>query len=140
VSDALSRDYNRSDEELTEILRTFVPEQIPPHFEIVPLPNEISSWLISVLQKLPVKMQLQEQQHTKTKLGCGVDGKSTPIPSVSLTTSTLMDSKVLAELNSWEPLPWLSGKDASRDQLMIPWSKAQSEIPFLCGSDLPGER
>jgi hypothetical protein len=109
VSDALSRDYNRSDEELTEILRTFVPEQIPPHFEIVPLPNEISSWLISVLQKLPVKMQLQEQ-HTKTKLGCGVDGKSTPIPSVSLTTSTLMDSKVLAELNSWEPCHGSQGR------------------------------
>ena len=64
------------------------------------------------------------------KLGRGVDGKFTPIPSVSPTTSTLMDSTGTAKLNSWEPLPWLSGKDASRDQLMIPWLKAQSELPF----------
>ena len=58
VSDALSRDDDRDDEELTRVLRTFVPSQLPGHFEIVPLPNEISSWLISLLQRLPVKEQL----------------------------------------------------------------------------------
>ena len=46
VSDALSRDDDRSDEELINILKTFVPSQVPEHFTIVPLPNKIASWLI----------------------------------------------------------------------------------------------
>ena len=72
VANALSRDDDRSDEELTKILRTFVPEQVPKHFTIVPLPNEIVSWLTSLLQMLPEKAQLQEK-HTRTKLGRGVE-------------------------------------------------------------------
>ena len=57
VADALSlsRDDNRDNEELTNILCSFVPQQVPSHVEIVPLLNKISSWLTSVLQKLPVK-------------------------------------------------------------------------------------
>ena len=74
VSDALSKDDDRSDEELIKIFCTFTPTQIPDHFKIVPLPGEISSWLTSLLQRLPVKEQLRER-HTRTKLGSGQDGK-----------------------------------------------------------------
>ena len=69
---ALYRDDGRSDAELSNILCTLVPSQIPENFEIVPLPNKIISWLTLLLQKLPVKKQLQEK-HTSTKLGRGVD-------------------------------------------------------------------
>ena len=55
VSDALSRDDDRTDEELTNILCTFCPVQLPDHFKIVPLANKIVSCLTSLLQKLPVK-------------------------------------------------------------------------------------
>eukprot|EP00956_Cyclotella_meneghiniana_P001492 scaffold1687_cov40-Cyclotella_meneghiniana.AAC.3 len=41
VSDALSRDDDRSDEELTRLLYLHCPEQMPQHFEIAPLPQEI---------------------------------------------------------------------------------------------------
>ena len=74
VADALSRDDDRTDQELTFLLHKFCPSQMPKHFKIVPLPAEISSFLISVLQKLPVKKQLQER-HTVTKIGRGPDGK-----------------------------------------------------------------
>ena len=60
VADALSRDHDRTDEELTYLLFKFCPSQMPRHFKIAPLPAEINSYLISVLQKLPVKKQLQE--------------------------------------------------------------------------------
>ena len=59
VSDALSWDDDRKDNELINIFRSFTPSKIPDHFEIVPLPKEISSWLISLLQRLPVKEQLR---------------------------------------------------------------------------------
>ena len=70
VSDALSRDDDRSDNELINIFRSFTPSQIPDHFEIVLLPREISFWLISLLQRLPVKEQLLER-HMRTKIGRG---------------------------------------------------------------------
>jgi hypothetical protein len=70
IADALSRDEDRTDNELTSILYCFVPHQMPNLFRIVPLPKEIVSWLISLLSKLPVKEQYREA-HTRTKLRCG---------------------------------------------------------------------
>ena len=39
----LSRDDDRSDVDLTIILRLCVPSQVPNHFEIAPLPTDIVS-------------------------------------------------------------------------------------------------
>ena len=129
VSDALSWDNDRSDEELTHIFRLHTPSQIPSHFKIVPLPKEISSWLILLLQRLPVKEQLQER-HTRTKLGRGQDGKSTPSQLGSTTTSSSTTSPAANGPDSWKPLPWLSAKGGFQDSLMTPWLRAQSEVPF----------
>jgi hypothetical protein len=128
VSDALSRDDDRSNEELTNILRTFVPEQVPENFEIQPLPNEIVLWLTSVLQQLPVKEQLRER-HTRTKLGRGGDGSNTSDPSELLRMSSSTDSAEDSASKSWAPLPWLCVAQDFRHQLMIPWLREQSEIP-----------
>jgi hypothetical protein len=68
VADALSRDDDRTDDELTSILFRFAPEQMPTNFEIAPLPSEIASWLTSLLSTLPVREQYREV-HTRTKLG-----------------------------------------------------------------------
>ena len=129
VSDALSRDDDRSDEELTHILRTFVPEQIPDYFEIVPLPNIIISWLTALLLKLPVKEQLRERR-SRTKIGRGGDGSSMQSPSASATTSFSTVSQDQTESNSWEPLPWLCVKRDFQSDLMVHWLKAQSEVPY----------
>ena len=43
VADSLSRDHDRSDIELTKILKIFVPSQLPKRFKIAPLPKEIIS-------------------------------------------------------------------------------------------------
>jgi hypothetical protein len=55
ISNALSKDNNQEGEELTHILQTFVPSQLPKYFRIVPLPNGIVCWLTLLLQKLPAK-------------------------------------------------------------------------------------
>ena len=85
VADALSWDNDRTDEELTQILHLHCPSQLPQHFEIVPLPNEIVSWLTLLLLQLPVKQQLAET-HSTTKLGHGTDTQSTAEASDSETT------------------------------------------------------
>jgi hypothetical protein len=55
VTDALSRDFDCSDAALTQTLCDTCPSQLPQHFHIALLPNEISLWLTSLLQKLPVR-------------------------------------------------------------------------------------
>ena len=49
VADSLSRDFDLDDAEISKYLHLHYPSQLPPHFQVVPLPNEIESWLISLL-------------------------------------------------------------------------------------------
>ena len=119
VSDALSRDDDRSDQELTNIFKLFCPSQIPSHFKIVPLPAEIVSFLTSVLRKLPEKTQLQEK-HTRTKLGRGPDAKKIASQSELVKTSSLTPSLGMTESDLWEPLPWLCAKEGFLSIVMAP--------------------
>ncbi len=128
VSDALSRDDDRDDKELTNIFWTFCPSQIPSHFQIVLLPNKITSWLIALLQKLPVNLQYNEV-HMQSKLGHGSNGASIA-KALGMMTSSLNPSPDINGLKSLEPLLWLYAKDGFQDQLMTNWFKAQSLVPF----------
>jgi hypothetical protein len=71
VAGALSRVDDRPDEELTRILCSHCPSQVPKHVKIVPLPSKITSWLTSLLLWLPVKPQLVEA-HMRTMLSSGI--------------------------------------------------------------------
>jgi hypothetical protein len=86
VADALSREWQRTNNELALLLRSLFPNQMPDLFEILPLPSEISSWLISLLQQLPVSKQLREE-HMTAKLEPGNDGQNIAIPSDAKTYS-----------------------------------------------------
>ena len=129
VADALSRDDDRSDQDLIKTFNLFCFSQIPSHFEIVPLPAEIVSFLTSVLLKLPEKMQLRET-HTRTKLGRGADGQNMEIQLELGRTHSSKISPGTTGPDSLEPLSWLCGKGDFQQNLMIPWLKAQSEVPF----------
>lgn len=128
VSDALSRDDDRSNEELTNLLYLHFPEQMPGRFEIAPLPVEIVSWLTSLLQKLPVKEQLQERR-SRTKIGRSEDGKSTPDQLASRKTSGWTTSTEQTKSRSSVPSQSRFEKDVFLDRLMAPWRKRLSEIP-----------
>jgi hypothetical protein len=73
IANALYQDDKLSDKELTLFFCTHCPSQIPNHFDILPLPNKIISWLTALLLRLPEKQQLFKK-HKRTKLGCGTDG------------------------------------------------------------------
>ncbi len=130
VADALSQDMDRTDEELTQILFTHVPSQVPNSFKIVPLPNEIASWMTSLLQQLPENLRFKEV-HMTTTLGCGKDG----CPTATLQDSQVMSSSLISP-NSKEPtfsavLPWLSVRGDFCYQVMLPWLVAQSSVPSI---------
>ena len=127
VVEALSRDWHLSVDELTFLLHSHFPEQMPANFHISPMPKEISSWLTSLLWQLPVSEQLQER-HMTMGLVPGGDGKNGASPS-DATTSTSTDSTRLNETSCSVHLPWLSEKDVSRSIALTHWLKAQSEVP-----------
>ncbi|KAL7470173.1 hypothetical protein ACHAXS_010415 [Conticribra weissflogii] len=129
VTDSLSREDDLSNTELTNLLLSLNFPQVPQNFHIVQLPSKISSWLTSMLQRLPVKEQLWEE-HKRTKLGHGIDGKHGKNQLESTATHSSVDLQQPTSTNFLERLPWLCKLDASLATFSIPWLKAQSTIPF----------
>jgi hypothetical protein len=127
VADALSREWHRTNNKRTSILRSLFPNQMPNHFKMLPLPSKISSWLISLLQQLPENERLWEE-HTMAKIEPGNDEWSTASQSDAATFSwtPLQDTNKLSCL---EHLQWLSGKEDSRGIAMRCRLKEQSEVP-----------
>ena len=130
VADSLSRDMHLSDEILTSHILAKFPSQVPHSFHIVPLPNEIVSWMTSLLLTLPVKQQFREV-HMTTTPGLGSDGEHTANPSASLTTSTSPASTNNNKLESLEPSGTPSAKADIREALQIPWLLHQSKVPSI---------
>ena len=58
-ADSLSRDTDLSDADLTKLLLSSPECQLPSNFRIAPLPNKITSWIVSQARTLPVRKQLQ---------------------------------------------------------------------------------
>jgi hypothetical protein len=129
VTDSLSQDFDLNDAEISEYLHLHYPSQLPPHFQVVPVPSEIKSWLISLLQRLPEKEQLREP-HTKTKPELNANGPSTLNPLGSTTTPTSTPSTDPSGTSSSAPLPQPSEKQDFQAMLSKPWLQEQSEIPF----------
>jgi len=95
VSDACSRDFHLNDDELTHLILTFLPNQVPFGFKIFPLPIEISSWLICMLQNQPQKEQWN-QEPIRSKLSLGQDFNNTSNTlkySMTLSSTSLIDTK-----------------------------------------------
>ncbi len=130
VADALSRDWDRPDDVLTNILLTHVPSQVPHSFKIVPLPNEISSFVTSLLLRLPVQ-ELYREEHKTTTLGCGEDGAHIAIPQELVMTTSSRDSIAPSAHTSSALSPWLCVKGDFQDQLMLPWLVTQSKVPSI---------
>ncbi len=62
VSDACSRDFHLSDIEITNLILSSIPNQVPNGFRISNPPQEIVSWLTSLLQSQPQKQEWNQQQ------------------------------------------------------------------------------
>ncbi len=69
------------------------------------------------------------ETHSSTKLGRGTASQSTANPSDSETTFSSKTCPKPTESKSFEVLPWLCVKGDFLDHVMLPWLKAQSQIP-----------
>ena len=129
VADSLSWDFDLDETKISKYLHLHFPSQLPPHFQVVPLPNKIESWLISLLLQLPVKEQLQEP-HTKTRPEPNGDGTSTSSQSVSNMTPSWTHSPDVNKTSSSAPSSQQFKQDDFQVTLSKPWLQEQSEIPF----------
>jgi hypothetical protein len=122
------RGFDCSDSKLTKILCKSCLSWLPQCFQIVPLPNKISSWLTSLLQRLPVREQLREAL-TRTMLGHGTNSPCPLEPSALAMMSSSTSLQDPSKVRSLAPFPWLSGKDGFLQQLMTPWLWELSKVP-----------
>ncbi len=93
VVDTLSLEWKRTNKNLTSILHSLFPNQMPNHFKILQIPSKISCWLISLLQQLPMSKRLWEE-HTMAKLKHGNIGQHTVSPLDAQTFSWINSHKM----------------------------------------------
>ena len=71
--DSLSRDHHLSPHELTSLVSRKIPQQLPRHFRIVPIPREVGSWICSLLAKMPEQKDRHKPQRM-SDIAAGIDG------------------------------------------------------------------
>jgi hypothetical protein len=102
-SHSCSRDFHLTDLELINLILSSVPNQVPNGSKLWNLPQEIVSWLTSLLQSQPQKMEWN-QLPTQSKLLLGPGFNHTLNPSQSQTPiSTVL--QVSKKSKFWELLP-----------------------------------
>ncbi len=117
VTDALSKKLAQKQQQ------THLNPRFSLHFKIAPLLNKISSWLTSLLQRIPVREQLREL-HRTTKLEPGGDGRNTASSSNAV-TFTWTDLENRRKFLCLGLLPWLSDPDDSWGNATEHWLRAQ---------------
>ncbi len=102
TANGLPRDFHLIDESLTQLILSFVPQQVPFGLRINLLPREIISWLINLLQNQPIKEQRLKQQ-TQSRLSHGTNSLPTSNP-LEFQTHTLLPSPETTNIEFLERL------------------------------------
>ena len=128
LADSLSRDgFIFSNKAHKRFLNIAIPSQVPPNFNICPLPKEISSFISSILLPLPVKKQRLLPQKPSDLVHSNV-GLLSSLVSTS-TLSSLMDSPDFNKIFSCQHLPKPSEKPPSLTQIKMNWWRERSVPP-----------
>ncbi len=130
----LAPDYP-SDDVLTERFHSCLPQLVPAGFSISPSPNEISCFVIQVLQTLESSLTQSKNPPTRTKTESGADGsRSAPRPASTLTLSSL-DYSSLRPSSSCAPFSpsaeWLAGAQQAPflASVRAPWFQQLCAMP-----------
>jgi hypothetical protein len=128
VADCLSRDGHLSQIERESLLTSAFPNQLPPNFQVTQVPEEITSFVFSVLQRLPKRTQ-RWKGRKRTGLVPGSVG------------SNSFGSSAYEAMNIWKYFPEYKSTNCSSHSVLSSesvnlkqaalrgWLAAQSEIP-----------
>ena len=129
VSDCLSRDFHLDNSQLTQLLTSSVPSQLPPSFLIAPLPQEIVSYLCAWLVKMPARQPSREIRK-RSGLRPGADGSSSWNPSNSAGIPSSNPSTPTTAPPSSPASPTPSERQSIFHRLSNSWLLEQSELPW----------
>ena len=104
VADILSRKFDLPPPDLTSFISSTLAHQVPSNFRIVPLPNEISSWIFSTVTLKQESTTPKQQGHTTSTTGPGNAG---PVSSKN------SDSRATPTLTNFRPTPAVTSAPAS---------------------------
>ena len=108
IADCLSRDFHMNDIDLTQFLHYAIPSQMPMNFQIFHLPEELSSWIVSVVGSLPQSKELLPIP-SPSNLALGKNGSTILTEDTSM-TSSLTAIPLNIPTGSWSTLYTTSGK------------------------------
>ena len=111
LSDSLSRDTDLSERELTHLFSSSIPDQVPPGFNICPLPPALCCKLETWLHKLPKPKQSPSPPH-RSKLRTGATTCPSSATSSWTTTPSSPTSKDGSSIELSEPSPPLTATAA----------------------------
>jgi hypothetical protein len=129
VADALSRLHHYSPNDLQHHIFLNYPSQVPPTFYIAPLPQEISSWMISWLQKVKQPTESDKEQKIR-KTGCGKGGVNTVESSTMSTTHSCKTYPQNSEPDCLEHSPPLYADASFLNWTKDLWLLAQWKRPW----------
>ena len=129
VADSLSRDlFYLSPSSHTSFLNLTAKNQLPRNFQIQPVPTRISSFILSVLQLLPVNQQRWKAQNP-SELARGNTGILSSILLASKTHRSLQDVLPFNKTSSSPHLLKQSEKVLTLQELQDHWWREQSKPP-----------
>ena len=129
LADSLSRDFHLSDENLLSLYFNLIPEQTPTNLKISALPEEITSFLSSMLQTLPDKTQ-QQEKHKISSLAHGIDGHSSNNNLVWTRTPSSTNSHNAKKRSHSQLSHNKSETESLMRNLETPWLARQSKPPW----------
>ncbi len=129
VADALSREHHLTDKDLVRSIHSRFSHQAPSTLAISPLPPEISSWVICLLQKFNEKQESQKE-HKRKRTECGNGGYPTSRASTSPTTHSSKDWTHQCIPGSSAPSPQPYDDEPFRTLVKKTWEAAQCKRPW----------
>ena len=102
---------------------------MPPNFDLSPLPPMITYTLLAMLQRLPKATQ-QREAHQRSRIALGFASKSFSNKSTfkTIPSSTLSPTSITSP--SSLPSPKTCAKQNFLQHVSLPWSQAQSVVPW----------
>ena len=130
VADSLSRDcYFMNERTHKTFLKITCPSQLPSNFHIKQIPKEVSYFITSTLEQLPViKERLIPQK--PSELAHGKTGILLSLASESQVFSSSTDYQDSKRTLSSQHLPKQSEKQLSHQEIVNIWWKQQSIPPY----------
>ena len=121
------------DDILTQRFHLYYPAQIPENFKISPLPKEVSSWVLSILQIAASSVTAAMKTPTNQKTGPGDAGSASALkPAEAMTLSSITYPRTDKSFSCGPSLPAFARPDGQKEAELLKESVKSQWSRALC--------